>query len=184
MKTGQFFEGSHIPGRRDVSHTPHKRPRRGRKQDSFLKGRTYPVVRAYRIRPHRRPRRGRKRGGFSKGRTYPVGELHRYFEGSHVPDRRGVLHTPHRRPRRGRKQDSFRNRWWYLVGRMQYVPTLSADKDSINRHAFATSNRQSQGLRFRRTYFLKTIVRITFSEILLSGGETKDYIPGDSAFWR
>ena len=151
----RYFEGLHVPGRRGVSNTPHRRPRRGRKRDCF-----------------------------SKSRTYSVRKLHRYFEGSHVPGRRGVSNTPTPRPRRGRKRDSFRNRWWYLVGRMQYVPTLSADKDSINRHAFATSNRQSQGLRFRRTYFLKTRVRITFLEILLSGGETKDYIPGDSAFWR
>ena len=128
-----------MPGRRGVSQTPHKRPRRRRKQDSFL-----------------------------NGNTYPIGTLHRYFEGSHVPGCRGVSHTPHRRPRRGQKQDIFRNRWWRLVGRMQYAPTLPADKDSINRHLFATSNRQSQGLRFRRTYFLEAIARIIFSEILLS----------------
>ena len=191
------------------------------------KNHTYPAVGAYRIRPTPRPRRGRKQGGFSKDNTYPVGELHLYFEGSHVPSRRGVLHTPTPRPRRGRKQDRFLkghtypvrklhryfeeshvpgrrgvsntltprprkgrrrdifcNRWWCLVGRMQYVPTLSADKDSINRHAFATSNRQSQGLRFRKTYFLEAIARIIFWEILLSGDESKDNVFGDPTFWR
>ena len=100
------------------------------------KDRTYPVVGTYCIRPTIRHRRWRIQIHFLNPRTYPVGELHRYFEGSHVPDCRGVLHTPHRRPRRRRKRDSFRIRWWCLVRRMQYAPTLSADKDSMNRHAF------------------------------------------------
>ena len=154
-----FFEEPPVPGHRGVSNTPHRRSREGRKQIHFLKGRTYPVGKLHRYfegshipsckgvlnTPHRKPRRGRKQIHFLKGHTYPVGELYRYFEGLHVPSRRGVSNTPHRRPRRERKRDIFRHRWWRLVGRMQYAPTLPADKDSINRDAFTTSNRQSQG---------------------------------------
>ena len=151
---------------------------------SISKHHTYPIVGAYRIRPHRRPRRRRKRDSFLKDRTYPVWALHQYFEASHVPGCRGVSNMPHKRPRRGRKQDIFHHRWWRLVGRMQYAPTLSADKDSMNRHAYPTTNRQSQGLHFRKACFLEARLRIIFSEILLSGGETKNDIFGKPTFWR
>ena len=138
---------------------PTKRHRQWRIQIYFLNPRTYPVGGSHRYfeesyvpdcrgvlhTPHRRPRRRRKRDSFLKGRTYLVGGSHRYFEESHVPGCRGVSNMPHKRPRRGRKQDIFHHRWWRLVGRMQYAPTLSADKDSMNRHAYPTSNRQSQG---------------------------------------
>ena len=53
-----------------------------------------------------------------KGNTCLVEVLHQYFEGSHVPDCRGVFDTPHRRPRRIRKRDIF------LKGNMCLVEVL------------------------------------------------------------
>ena len=115
-KTGQFFEGSHIPGWEIASVFRRIARTRLGHCISISKHHTYPIVGAYRIRPTPRPRRGRKQDSFLKSCTYPVRELHRYFEGSHVPDCRGVSNTPTKRHRWWRIQIRFLNPRTYPVG--------------------------------------------------------------------
>ena len=120
----RYFEESHVPSRRGVLNTPHSAGSKRTNTDLFFepsyvlgwkiasvfrriactrlgncigisKDHTYSVVGAYRIRPTIRHRRWRIQIYFLNPHTYSVGELHRYFEGSHVPGCRGVLHTPH-----------------------------------------------------------------------------------------
>ena len=97
-KLHRYFEGSYVPGRRGVSHTPHPAAPKRMKTGWFFEGPHVPDCRDVLHTPHRRPRRGRKRDSFSKNHAYPVGALHQYFEGSHVPSCRGVSNTPHQTP--------------------------------------------------------------------------------------
>ena len=94
----QYFEESHVPGRRGVLNTPHPTAPKGTKTGWFFEGQHVSSCRGVLNTPTPRPQRGRKRDSFLKDYTYPVGESHQYFVASHVPGCRGVLHTPHHTP--------------------------------------------------------------------------------------